>query len=180
MKHRVYLGIGSNIEPESHIARGLAEIAAGYELLRVSSLYRSAAVGFDGPPFLNCVAELATGCPLAELAAQLRAIEVRYGRSEQCGKFSSRRLDLDILTYDSLCGVYHGISLPRDEIAINAYVLCPFSEIAGDLVVPGARASLAALWANHDKTRQPLERVDFRWGGRALPLMKMSRASVAG
>ena len=171
MIHRAHLGIGSNIEPEKHVCIGLDELATSFRVNRVSSVYRSAAAGFDGAPFLNCVVAIDTALALPALAAAIREIEFRYGRTRDCSKFSSRCLDIDILTFDNLSGVHHGIELPRGEISENAYVLCPFAEIAGDLRLPDHTLTLARLWHEYDQERQPLEPVPFNWRKLSLPIM---------
>lgn len=170
MSHSVYLGIGSNIEPRKHLELGLDELAGAFRLDAVSGVYQSAAVGFDGAPFLNCVAAIDTAVSLPMLAMELRAIEFRYGRSASSSKFSSRSLDIDILTYDALDGDYWGVRLPRDEIITNAYVLCPFAEVAGELCIPGQQKTLAELWSAYDRSCQPLRRVGFVWRRQSLPI----------
>ena len=174
MIHRAYLGIGSNIEPEKHVRLGLDELATSFRLSRVSTVYRSAAAGFDGAPFLNCVVAIDTVMPLAALAAAIREIEFRYGRTLDCSKFSSRHLDIDILTFDDLSGVHDGIVLPREEISKSAYVLCPFAEIAGDLRLPEQHLTLARLWQQYDRACQPLEHVPFSWREMSLPILSRS------
>lgn len=69
IRHLVYLGIGSNVRPEHHIAAGLDELDRHFRLLRVSTVYRSQAVGFDGDPFLNLVALVECRRSLRSLAA---------------------------------------------------------------------------------------------------------------
>ena len=171
MIHRAYLGIGSNIEPEKHVRVGLDELATCFRLSRVSTVYRSAAAGFDGAPFLNCVVAIETALPLPALASTIREIEFRYGRTHDCSKFSSRCLDIDILTFDNLSGYHYGIELPRGEISENAYVLCPFAEIAGDMRLPERTLTLARLWQEYDQQSQPLEPVPFIWRKLSLPIM---------
>ena len=170
MRHRVFLGIGSNIGPRHHVTCALDELAASFDVRQVSSVYESASIGFEGAPFLNCVVSITTTRTLPSLASRLRQIEFRYGRPVHCRKFSSRSLDIDILTYDNLCGRHHGIVLPREETTQNAYVLRPFSEIAGSLLLPGTKKTLSELWSGYDSARQPLTRVPFTWHGHTLPL----------
>lgn len=169
MNHRAFLGIGSNIEPWQHIGYGLDELESRFNLGPISSVYRSAAVGFEGAAFLNCVAVIETSLSVTALSHAIRSVEFRYGRSINCSKYSSRFLDIDLLTYDDLAGTVDGVTLPRDEITRNAYVLCPFAEIAGHLVIPRQGKTLAALWSDYDRACQPLTRVDFSWKGKALP-----------
>lgn len=163
MNHLVYLGLGSNIEPERNLECGLAELESSWEVIKVSGVVRSSAVGFDGEPFLNLVVSIQVTCSLQELHTAIRAIEFRYGRTEDCTKFSSRTLDIDILTFDDLRGEHHGIMLPRPETTKNAFVLGPFAELAPDLVLPGESMSLSELWDAYDKTRQRLEPVCMAW-----------------
>lgn len=168
MRHRVFLGVGSNIDPDHHIACALDELDRRIELKRISSVYRSEPIGFDGDAFLNLAVEATTSLGPGELHHMIRSIEYGYGRVDALGKFSSRQVDVDILAVDELHGTVDGIDLPRDETTRNAFVLAPMAEIAGDLVLPGERESLAELWARYDRN-QHVERVEFSWRGRCLP-----------
>ena len=49
---RVYLGLGSNVDPERNLRSAMAELRILYGELDVSSVYRSKAYGFDGADFL--------------------------------------------------------------------------------------------------------------------------------
>lgn len=172
---RVFLGIGSNIERERYITAGLDALQAMFGNLSLSSVYDSAAVGFSGQPFLNLVAEVRTGLPLAALAARLRHIETEFGRPANAPRFSARQLDIDILTYGDVVGAVDGVQLPRDEILENAFVLCPLAELAQDALHPVEKRSYASLWQAYDRAAQPLVRVDFSWRGRFI-----SRADQTG
>ncbi len=169
MSHVVYLGIGSNIEPEKHVATGLDELSARFDLFTISSVYHSEAVGFDGEPFLNLVTGMLVTGGVRELHEQLREIEYAFGRAQNCSKHSSRTLDIDILTFDELCGDHAGVKLPRDEITLNAFVLAPFAEIAPGLVLPGSTASLEELWRCYNVADQPIRKIAFRWHEQTVP-----------
>lgn len=162
MNHLVYLGVGSNIDAEHHMRTGLDELDRHFQLVRISSVYRSAAFGFDGEPFLNLVAEVLTAESLHGLGRMIRDIERCYGRVDHCPKYSPRTLDIDILTYDDLLGEHNGIVLPRPEITERDYVLCPFAEIAPDLVIPGQSENLDALWLETGQGSS-LEQVTLLW-----------------
>ena len=169
---QVFLGIGSNIERERYITAGLDALQAMFGELALSPVYDSAAVGFSGEPFLNLVAEVCTGLPLATLAGRLRHIETEFGRPAHASRFSARQLDIDILTYGDVVGCIDGVRLPREEILENAFVLCPLAELAPDALHPATKRSYACLWRDYDCTLQPITRVDFSWRGRFI-----SRAS---
>ncbi|NIQ93427.1 MAG: 2-amino-4-hydroxy-6-hydroxymethyldihydropteridine diphosphokinase, partial [Desulfuromonadales bacterium] len=52
---QIYLGLGSNIDPEENLRLGIRELRQRYGGLTLSAVYESAAVGFEGPDFLNLV-----------------------------------------------------------------------------------------------------------------------------
>jgi 2-amino-4-hydroxy-6-hydroxymethyldihydropteridine diphosphokinase len=164
----VYLGVGSNIERERYITAGLDALESLLGELALSSVYESAAVGFDGQPFLNLVVSATTGLGVGELQRRLRHIEVAHGRPANATRFSPRQLDIDILAYDDRVGLVEGVELPRGEITENAFVLCPLAELAPRVLHPLARRSYADLWQAYDKASQPLAKVDFEWRGRSV------------
>jgi 2-amino-4-hydroxy-6-hydroxymethyldihydropteridine diphosphokinase len=164
----VYLGVGSNIERERYIVAGLDALQGLFGELTLSSVYDSAAIGFVGQPFLNLVVQVETDLDVGELARELRHIEIEHGRPAHATRFSSRQLDIDILTYDDQVGVIEGVELPRGEILENAFVLCPLAELAPESLHPFARKSYSALWQDYDQASQELTKVGFEWRGRVI------------
>lgn len=160
---RVYLSLGSNIDRERHLRAAHVALTAQFGPLRLSSVYESVAVGFAGDHFYNLVAAIDTVLAVGALAAQLRAIEEANGRCRSGPKFSSRTLDIDILTYGDALGVIDGVQLPRDEVLKNAFVLQPLAEIAGEARHPETGLSYAEHWAAYDKSQQSLWIVPFSW-----------------
>jgi 2-amino-4-hydroxy-6-hydroxymethyldihydropteridine diphosphokinase len=150
--HQIFLGIGSNIEALRNIKSALHVLNSHHTNLAISETYQSKAVGFDGPPFLNLVVGFRTDMDLRQLSRELKQLERDHGRTEALKKFSSRTLDIDILTYDNLQGLHEGILLPRPEISYNAYVLRPFAELQPDLVLPGSDTRLIDLWHALEKS----------------------------
>jgi 2-amino-4-hydroxy-6-hydroxymethyldihydropteridine diphosphokinase len=159
----VFLGLGSNIERERYIVAGLDALQRLFGEFEHSSVYDSAAIGFEGQAFLNLVLSVETDLSVAELASQLRQIEVEHGRPANATRFSPRHLDIDILTYDDLVGVVDGVELPRGEIVENAFVLQPLAELAPNGLHPELGSSYAQLWESYDKGAQQLAKVDFEW-----------------
>ena len=132
---RVYLGVGSNIDRENNIRGALRALEERYGDIMVSPVYESAAVGFDGSPFYNLVVAIDTDKTVGMLAAELRAIEEAWGRDRRSPKFSSRTLDIDILTWGNACGEVDGVSLPRDEVLKYAFVLKPLADLVGNATI---------------------------------------------
>jgi 2-amino-4-hydroxy-6-hydroxymethyldihydropteridine diphosphokinase len=164
----VFLGLGSNIERERYLGAGLDAIERLFGHFGFSRVYDSAAVGFDGQPFLNMVVDVRTDLGIGELARVLRHVEVEHGRPANATRFSARQLDIDILLYDDRIGDIEGVELPRGEILYNAFVLRPLAELAPDLVHPVVGETMATLWNRFDSDSQPLWAVDFEWAGRPI------------
>lgn len=125
----VYLGLGSNIEPEHNIEQGLIKLRQCFQVQTVSPWYCSKAQGFDGPDFINLVVEIEYDGELAELAQTIKEIEFEFGREAQAVKFASRTLDIDILLFGEAVGELAGIQLPRTDIYQYAYVLKPLLDV---------------------------------------------------
>ena len=153
---RVYLSLGSNIERHRHIRNALQALSELFGHLMLSTVYESEAVGFEGDPFYNLVVGLDTDLSISQLQTEIKRIEDDNGRQRGGPKFSSRTLDIDILTYGDFVGVESGVELPRDEITKNAFVLLPLSEIAGGEEHPQLKQTYSALWQAYDKSRQKL------------------------
>ena len=158
--HRAYLSLGSNIEPERHLRAAIAELRARFGDVLVSPVYRSAAVGFDGPDFLNLAAAIDTDLDPPALDAWLHALEDRHGRRRDVPRYASRTLDVDIVLIDDLVveGPGH-LRIPRPELR-EAFVLKPLSDIAPDVRDPVSGSTLADLVRSLDPA-QALEAVSI-------------------
>ena len=158
--HRAYLSLGSNIEPERHLRAAIAELRARFGNVLVSPVYRSAAVGFDGPDFLNLAAAIDTDLDPPALDAWLHALEDRHGRRRDVPRYASRTLDVDIVLIDDLVveGPGH-LRIPRPELR-EAFVLKPLSDIAPDVRDPVSGSTLADLVRSLDPA-QALEAVSI-------------------
>jgi 2-amino-4-hydroxy-6-hydroxymethyldihydropteridine diphosphokinase len=147
-----YVALGSNLQdPTAHVSAGVEELAMlpDTRLARVSSLYRSAPVGYlDQPDFINAVAQIETDLTPRALLDQLLAIERRYGRVRDFPN-APRTLDLDILLYGECIVEEAGLAIPHPRMHERAFVLVPLAEIAHDAVIPG-RGSASELLARID------------------------------
>jgi len=146
-----YVGIGSNLDPAANVAGGIAALKETFESVRCSTVYQTEPVGFDGPPFYNLVAEIATGDDLETVVERLRAIEDRFGRERPAGageaaSFKSRTLDLDLLLFGDRV-TDQPVPLPRRDVTEYAFVLGPLAELAPAARHPTLGRTFAELWA---------------------------------
>lgn len=150
---RAWLSLGSNIEPQQHLRAALDALRERFGELLVSPVYRTPAVGFEGPDFLNLAVALDSDLDPAALNQWLHALEDRLGRRREVPRFSSRTLDVDIVLFDGL--VLNGpgnLELPRGELVKHAFVLRPMADIGAELVHPLLGRTLAQLWCEFPRS----------------------------
>ncbi|WNH48176.1 2-amino-4-hydroxy-6-hydroxymethyldihydropteridine diphosphokinase [Stenotrophomonas aracearum] len=157
----VLLSLGSNLQPQQHLHAAVAVLRQRFGDIRVSPAYRTAAVGFDGPAFLNNAVALETDMPLEALDTWLHAVEDAHGRDRSGPRFSDRTLDIDVVFYGDLIveGPGH-LRIPRPELK-HAFVLKPLADIAPDFVDPVSGLTLAALWKAHKQFGDLFEVVEL-------------------
>ncbi len=143
---RVFVSVGSNINRDRNIRSAIYALRSLFGNLVISSVYQSAAVGFDGEDFHNLVVGFKTTKSPQKVARVLKQIEFKHGRLRGEVRFAPRTLDLDLLLYDDLIIDQVELQLPREEITQYAFVLCPLAEVAGDMPHPRLGMPLKELW----------------------------------
>lgn len=159
-----YLCLGSNIKPKDNIRFAVRRLKRDFEQVTISNVYRNPAVGFDGADFLNLALSLTTSLTLDELLDYTDALEQEAGRIRAYrGCYDSRTLDVDVVMFGDLQGVYEGREWPSEDIQDNAHVLLPMSEIAGNHKHPALGVKFSQLWKEFDQQGQTLQKVDRLW-----------------
>ncbi len=153
----VYLGIGSNIDPEENLRLGIAELRRRYGEIELSAVYRSRAVGFDGDDFLNLVVRFESEESPQAICEAIEVIHNLAGRDRKGGKWEARTLDVDLLLYNDLVVDAPPARLPRDDILEYSFVLRPMAELAPGLVHPETGKTMLEHWREFDAGHQPLE-----------------------
>lgn len=154
---RVYLSLGSNIEPQIHLRAAVEELRARFGAITVSPVYRSRAVGFDGADFVNLAVGLDTDLSPQELNDWLHALEDRHGRRRDVPRYCDRTLDVDIVLYDDLVTEGPGhLQIPRRELQ-HAFVLKPIADIAPQLRHPVSGRRMVELWRAFPAETEPLQ-----------------------
>jgi 2-amino-4-hydroxy-6-hydroxymethyldihydropteridine diphosphokinase len=118
----------------------------GVRVLARSRWRETAPIG--GPPgqenFLNGALALETSLPPLELLAQLQQIETEFGRRRD-QRWGARTLDLDVLLYGDVVLTLPTLTLPHPRMALRRFVLEPAAEVAGAMMHPTIRWSVAKL-----------------------------------
>ncbi len=149
-----YIGMGANLAsfaglPEATLAAAALRLESLGRVVRRSSLYSTAPVGFPlQPRFINAVVMLETALSPRELLEQLLAIELEFGRNRAASVPNGpRTLDLDILLFGDLEISEPDLNVPHPRLAERAFVLVPLDEIAPQAIVPGRGETVARLLA---------------------------------
>jgi len=153
---RVYLSLGSNVEPQRYLRAAVDELRQRFGALAVSPAYHSKAVGFEGAEFVNLAVGLDTDLSPRALNDWLHALEDRHGRRRDVPRYADRTLDLDIVFYDDLIvdGPGH-LQIPRNELQF-AFVLRPIADIAPDFRHPLSGKCMRELWQAFSADSEPM------------------------
>lgn len=159
----VFLGLGSNESPEKNLRLAVSELKSRYGELSLSSVYQSAAVGFDGADFLNLVVRLQSEDSPFAICDEIELIHNLAGRVRGSDKWESRPLDIDLLLYNDLIQDDRPVHVPRDDILQFSFVLRPLAEMAPDQVHPVTGKTYREHWQSFDAQSHPLEEKIVVW-----------------
>lgn len=126
---------------------------------QVSPVYESDAEGFSGPDFYNLIAGFETEQSPEELIVLLYRIEDDLGRIRGEEKFSSRSIDIDLLTYGDQIISVCGKELPREDILDYAFVLKPLADIAPQQPHPVTGKSYQQHWREFSPKPQHMKQI---------------------
>lgn len=158
---RVFVAAGSNVDAVRNLELAARELVATFGKVQFSPAYRNAAVGFEGEDFINYVAGFDTDREVHEVIDELQRIEGLCGRTRDAPKWAPRSMDLDILLYGDAVVDEPGLVLPRPDLLRRPYMLGPLADIAGEVLHPTQRSSIADLWARFDRAAHQMSRVEL-------------------
>lgn len=142
--NKVYLGLGSNIEPRLDFLQEAVEKIANTEEIKIikkSSIYQTKPYGYlEQEDFLNAVILIETSLAPEELLERVLEIEKEIGRVRD-EVWGPRKIDIDILLYDKIKYDSSNLIIPHPEIKKRAFVMIPLLEIAdsNSLVIDGKK-----------------------------------------
>ncbi|MDC7994605.1 2-amino-4-hydroxy-6-hydroxymethyldihydropteridine diphosphokinase [Altibacter sp. HG106] len=174
LQHDVFLALGSNLGNRyDHLQaaiEALFETVGGIQ--KISSVYESPAMGFEGPAFLNCVVWLRSRLSASKVLKAVLTIEKRLGRERKTTEtYTSRPIDIDVLFYDQEIKETTQLTLPHPELEHRRFVLQPMAEIYPQWHHPVSGKNMIRLLAEtNDESalekqskwlRNPIKNIDF-------------------
>jgi dihydroneopterin aldolase/2-amino-4-hydroxy-6-hydroxymethyldihydropteridine diphosphokinase len=135
---RVFISIGSNINPEENIRLAVELLYNELGPIRISTIYKTEPSGRpEQPYFYNGVIEAKTDLPPTDLKLSvLRKIEDCLGRMRCEDKYAPRTIDLDLILYDDAVIATDDLILPDPDIPLRPFLAVPIAELSPDLVMP--------------------------------------------
>ena len=145
--NRAYLLLGSNIDKERNLVRGIQLLAQNQHVLAVSSVYETEpVVKPDQEQFLNAAMIIETSLsPVALKETVLRPIERKLVRKRTNDRYAPRTIDIDVVLFNSEVIHVDSLVIPDPDLLIHPHIAIPLAEIAPDYVHPKTGEKLAEI-----------------------------------
>lgn len=106
-------------------------------ILKISPVYESPAMGFEGQPFLNCAILMRTDLNPLEILNSILGIERKMGRERKTSStYTSRPIDIDIILINDLVLSSESLTIPHPRMAMRKFVLQPLADLDPKIVHP--------------------------------------------
>jgi len=144
---KAYLSLGSNKGDKfKNLQDAVYEIYQYIgNVILISKVYQSSAMGFDGDDFLNTCLIVETGLTPNQTMKQLLKIEKRLGRIRSGKGYASRIIDIDILLFEEEIVNSKSLNIPHPEIENRRFVLQPLNDIASGIPHPKSNKMVSEM-----------------------------------
>jgi len=146
-----YLSLGSNLGNKFENLQQAVDLIAIEigPIAKISSIYKTAAWGFESEDFFNICIQVSTGLNPENLLDAIHKIEISLGRRRTSEKeYKARIIDIDILFFDNEIIFSKELIVPHKEMLKRKFVMVPLAEIAPNFVHPIEKERLQVCLAN--------------------------------
>ncbi|MCY3895325.1 MAG: 2-amino-4-hydroxy-6-hydroxymethyldihydropteridine diphosphokinase [Chloroflexi bacterium] len=142
----VLIGLGSNVGDRlGHLRKAVDGLRPVLRHLEVSAVYETAPVGvLTQPAFLNAAVRGEASIGPQRFFFLAKSLECAAGRRPG-PTLGPRQLDLDIIAFGDLVVATTRLRIPHHAFAKRGFVLAPLADVAADLTLPGADATVRTL-----------------------------------
>ncbi len=157
-RNAVLISMGSNIDSQQNLVKGLESLKTEFGVNKSSSIYRSRDINKHSGKveYLNQLVNFSTSMSYKEVIEKLKSIEKASGR--QPGDKHSVPLDLDLLTYNN--DVFHvqdqhGLQyVPHPDLLRHRHIVLPLAEISPGFKHPANGLSIQGIMKNIKDNRK--------------------------
>lgn len=135
----IYLSLGSNLGNRfENLQKAIDAIYTSIgDIQKISAVYQSPSLGFEGGDFLNCVVWVTSRMSPTKVLSGVLKIEKSLGRVRSSKEgYSSRTIDIDIVMIDEVVKDTKRLTLPHPHMQDRKFVLQPLAEVNSQLVHP--------------------------------------------
>ncbi|WP_139956114.1 2-amino-4-hydroxy-6-hydroxymethyldihydropteridine diphosphokinase [Flavicella sediminum] len=148
MKSTTYLSLGSNLSDKlQNLKNAVNAIEQEIGIVsKISSIYATPALGFEGNEFYNICIEVKTELNSSELLDKILAMEIELGRIRNARVgYQNRVIDIDVILFQNEVLVSKSLIIPHPRAIERNFVLYPLNEIAKDTVFPNTKNTIQQL-----------------------------------
>jgi len=134
-----YLSLGSNQGDKLEYLQKTVDLIALKigAISKISSVYKTAAWGFESDDFYNICLEVSTNLNPENLLKSIHEIELLLGRKRTSEKeYKARIIDIDVLLFDNEIIFSKELIVPHKDMLNRKFVMAPLAEIAPNLLHP--------------------------------------------
>lgn len=151
----IYIGIGSNIEPEVNIYRALSLLKNYLTITNISPVFITHPIGVKErqPDFFNCVIETTLKQKLTPWELKyniLRNIETELKRVRTEDKYAPRTIDLDILIFEDIIVDTEELTIPDPDIFTRVFLLAGLLYLNPNIIIYPKNVPLLSMAYNHE------------------------------
>lgn len=164
----VGLSIGSNLGDRAgnlDAVRSAIDALAGVRTVAESPVYETEPVDVPAEsadmPFLNAVLIVQSDLDPSELAARLRAVEDKLGRTRTPERNMPRTADIDIVYAGRLRMHTPDLTIPHPRWRGRRFVVQPLADVRPDLVLPGETRTVTEILLSLPHTPKVLRYPDI-------------------
>ncbi|WP_299666219.1 2-amino-4-hydroxy-6-hydroxymethyldihydropteridine diphosphokinase [uncultured Polaribacter sp.] len=152
-----YLSLGTNQGNKlENLQKAIDHIDAKVGAIhKISSVYKTSSLGFDGNDFYNICIEVSTYHTPEVLLTSLLKIEKDLGRIRKDSKeYQNRQIDIDILLFGDEIIFSKKLMVPHSKMLHRKFVMVPLAEIASNVMHPIEKKQIAVCLQNCDDSSE--------------------------
>ncbi|MBI9042334.1 2-amino-4-hydroxy-6-hydroxymethyldihydropteridine diphosphokinase [Lutibacter sp.] len=159
-----YLSLGSNLGNKAENLQQAVNLIAEKigKVSKISSVYKTAAWGFESDEFFNICLQVATSLNPENLLIEIQKIELQLGRNRKTeAGYQARTIDIDVLLFDTEIIISKELMVPHKEMLKRKFVMVPLAEIAPNFMHPIEKQQIQVCLSNCNDS-SAIEKVDLK------------------